>query len=354
MGLFDKALHEIEAGHPKSGAGLFAKARKTLEVQTPDSPKAAAALEAVSVHHEAFIPTPEELAAIDLAASLAPFSAEDLKSLSRELDSLPKGYDSLFAVFSRISEALPLSRLCLFSCESRLVRPLAALGWSLPKEALELTDASFLRTLTTGKALDSKKEPAHAELVAYLGEGQHRAFVRHGADGKPFALWIYSDPALDDSPELARAFAGLLAASPLPAVRLEFVRPIKPEVAGQRVKLGQGKAALFMLPMKGYIEQTAVQIPGLEPCALLNLCRTAIASFLGSEGTVFLLGGEKILAVLYSKAIPDAELALVQLRKSLSRVLPFLGMVDFPKGRSTTVDLVTAAAIETMERFASE
>ena len=202
MGLFDKALHEIEAGHPKSGAGLFAKARKTLEVQTPDSPKAAAALEAVSVHHEAFIPTPEELAAIDLAASLAPFSAEDLKSLSRELDSLPKGYDSLFAVFSRISEALPLSRLCLFSCESRLVRPLAALGWSLPKEALELTDASFLRTLTTGKALDSKKEPAHAELVAYLGEGQHRAFVRHGADGKPFALWIYSDPALDDSPEL--------------------------------------------------------------------------------------------------------------------------------------------------------
>ena len=81
---------------------------------------------------------------------------------------------------------------------------------------------------------------------------------------------------------------------------------------------------------------------------------TAIASFLGSEGTVFLLGGEKILAVLYSKAIPDAELALVQLRKSLSRVLPFLGMVDFPKGRSTTVDLVTAAAIETMERFASE
>ena len=358
MGLFDKALRELEAGYPKSGAGLFAKARKALdESGLPSSPGPAqdgtSALADIPAHLGDFSPTEEDLAAIEAMAA-ATYSADDLRSLEGDLKALPKGYDYLFAVFSRISEALPLSELSLFSCENRLIRPLASIGRDLPAEPLELTDAAFLKTLS-GARLDMGRGSPSSELVRYLGDCPScRAFVRNDSDGKPFALWIYSDPALDSSKELAVAFSALLASAPLPPFRIEFVRPIKPEVAGRRIKLGQGKAAAFVLGMKDYIGQTAAQIPGLEEAALLNLCRSAIASFLGVEGAVFLLQDRKILAILYSKAVPDAELALVQLRKSLSRVLPFLGMVDFPKGRATVIDLAYANAIETIERFASE
>lgn len=302
-----------------------------------------------------FHPTSDDLAGLEDLASIASFSPDDLASLAGELKTLPKGHDALFAAFSRISEALPLSELSLFSCEGRLIRPLAAIGRELPTEPLDLTDAAFLRTLPAGEKLDTSKGAELAELVQYLGDcSSCHAFVRNGEDGKPFALWLYADPAIDASRELSSSFVGLLSAAALPPLRIEFVRSIKPEVAGRRIKLGQGKAASFVLDMTDYISQTAIQIPGIEGAALLNLCRSAIASFLGSEGAVFLLPDDKILAILYSKAVPDAELALVQLRKSLSRALPFLGMVDFPKGRATVIDLAYANAIETIERFATE
>jgi len=358
MGLFDKALHELEAGHPKSGAGLFAKARKALDEPASAPPPGpdmgeAPALADIPAHLDTFAPTEEDLAGIEAMAA-ATYSVDDLKALEGDLKAVPKGYDYLFAVFSRISEALPLTELSLFSCENRLVRPLASIGRVLPAEPLELTDATFLKTLA-GARLDMAKGSPCAELVRYLGDCPAcHAYVRNDPEGKPFALWIYSDPALDSSKELPKAFADLLSSAPLPPFRIEFVRPIKPEVAGRRIKLGQGKAAAFVLGMKDYIGQTAAQIPGLEEAALLNLCRSAIASFLGVEGAVFLLQDSKILAILYSKAVPDAELALVQLRKSLSRVLPFLGMVDFPKGRATIIDLAYANAIETIERFTAE
>ena len=358
MGLFDKALHELEAGPPKSGAGLFAKARRALdESALPPSPgpdrdlASAVAMADIPVHLDSFEPTEEDLAAIE---AMATYSVDDLKALEGDLKALPKGYDYLFAVFSRISEALPLAELSLFSCENRLIRPLASIGRKLPAEPLELTDATFLKTLS-GARLDLGKGSPCSELVRYLGDcASCHAYVRNDSEGKPFALWIYTDPTLDTSKDLPKAFADLLSSAPLPPFRIEFVRPVKPEVAGRRIKLGQGKAAAFVLGMKDYIGQTAAQIPGLEEAALLNLCRSAIASFLGGEGAVFLLQDSKILAILYSKAIPDAELALVQLRKSLSRVLPFLGMVDFPKGRASVIDLAYANAIENIERFAAE
>jgi hypothetical protein len=438
MGLFDKALHELEAGRPKSGAGLFAKAQKTLNkgkaspggpaneagsdgeglsASAPPSPgpraqaakaKTPARPEVILVETEepsldlepsteaeappiqesstpdwpatlgeappeaqaeaglpldaaidagllgSFEPTEADLAAIDVGEAFVPFSAEDLAALASEVKALPRGFDSLFSAFSRISEALPLAELSLFSCEGRLLRPIAAIGRALPTEPHELVEPAILRSLAPGAELCPGVDQGLAQLAAYIGEGSHRVFVHNGPDGKPFALWSWSDPVLNGGGALGEAFVSLLESSPIPQAKIEFVRPVKPEVAAQRIRLGQGKAVAILYDMAAYVSQTAILIPGLDESALINLCRTVVSTILGAEGAVFLLTGSRLLAVLYSKAVPDSELAVVQLRKSIARTLPFLGTADFPLGRATTLDLASAQAVEIIELFASE
>jgi hypothetical protein len=452
MGLFDKALHELEAGRPRSGAGLFAKAQDSLgrtssppgkpeakpaqaakaksvpaiaptsgpkpgprpqvvlvevdeppvdtesfqeleaevgveAISSPDWPAAlpaqatanldfslsaegpepglssASPYEAIAAFSEpavelamldGFQPGPSDLEGLGLDETFIPFSAADLEALAAEVKALPRGFDSLFSAFSRISEALPLAELGLFSCEPRLIRPIAAIGRDLLAEPFELVDPAILRKPRPGAAIGPDSEPGLAEIAAYLGEGSRHVYVQAGADGKPFAFWTWIDPVLESSGELEEAFIHLIEASPLPPAKIEFVRPIKPEVAGQRIRLGQGKAVAILYDMASYVSQTAILIPGLDETALINLCRTVVSTILGSEGSVFLLSDSRILAILYSKAVPDAELALVQLGKSISRTLPFLGTADFPHGRATTLDLASAQAVEIIELFASE
>lgn len=319
MGLLDKALNERKAGHPETRAGLFAKALISLDRGPGDalSPPP---------------PLPEAY----------PLGVEDLAALGLELQALGQGPDGLLLVFQRLSEALPLAGLALFTARDGAFRPAACLGFKVD-EGERIEEAAAAEALKDTASLNE----GWASLLSFpdgSGQCRLRAERSQGEEG----LWLYGDPRLDSSsPELCGAVAGLFRslpdAGPFPADTLPEGR--------LPCLLGEGYATAFCFDCSAAAEAEE-SLPGLTRHGRAAALRSAAELILGSGGKALFVGDFSVLALLYSNQSVDEELALFQFRKSLARALPSLQSSELPKGRALGVDSHAPEAGESLERFA--
>lgn len=317
MGLLDKALSERKAGHPETRTGLFAKALISLDREPEEAPSQP--------------PSPEAY----------PLGVGDLAALGAELRALGQGPDSLLLVFQRLSEALPLAGLALFTTRDGGFWPVACLGYGVDESGRIEEDAAA-RALKSPSGLDK----VAGALLSFPDASKRCSFHAERSQGEGAPLWIYGDPRLDSSsPELRAAVSGLFRSIPqggpfpsdtLPAGRLPSL-------------LGEGYATAFCFDCSAWTDDA---LPGLTLHGKAAALRSAADSILGNEGKAFLLGGFSVLALLYSNQSIDEELALFQFRKSLARALPSLQSSELPKGRALGVDSHAPEAGESIERFA--
>jgi len=329
MGLLDKVLRERKAGHPEAGTGLFAKALISLDRAEP------AARPECEGRASPALPKPEAY----------PYGVEELAALEAEIQNFGEGSDSLLLVFQRISEALPLEGLALFTACDGAFRPAIVLGFKVAGSAR--IEESLLKKLL--------KDPVSFDKAArgFLSSPESSETCRLRAErseGSVGPLWVYGDERLDaSSPELCAAvselFRSIPQGGPFPATTYS---------ANQLPSLlGEGHTTAFSFGPTDISAADASALPGLTSYGKAAALRSAAELVLGNEGRAVLSGDASVLVLLHSNQKTDEELALFQLRKSLARALPSVRGCELPKGRALGIDSHGSAAEESLERFAS-
>jgi hypothetical protein len=356
MGLFVKALHELEAGSPRKPAGLFSRALLVRTKSAPDSTKSP--IREIS-SGPAFAVEPT--LPIESGPSLL-----DIESLALEIAAMPATLDSLFCAFQRITEAFALDELILYLCDRDTLQPAASVGRRAVASLLPVKAAGFPDRLEPGAAIDAQAlstlfgDAASGDAAGGDAEGKSasRPEALHGVVAKykdlsPAALWLYSDGGAQVSLEFHAAMARLFSAVPLPSFHFARAEETIPKLAAQRIRLGVGKASAVRFDIAEHISGLDENHSMFDGGLLVSFICSALSNILGPEGVAFLIPGSRLLAVLYSRGEADPELVELQLRKSLSRALPCLAS-NLPRGASIALDLSQADAISTLERFASE
>lgn len=343
MGLLNKALRERKAGHPEAGAGLFAKALVSLEkVEAEPGPQPGpAAVEAPpAVEAEPLQPAEVESAPPRSVAEAYPLGAEELIALEAELQSFDEGPDALLLSFQRISEALPLAGLALYTACDGSFRPAAVVGFSVDKSGR--IEESSLKA-GSPEAL----EAAASTFLALSADAEPCRFRAERSEGSIAPLWVYGDSRLDSSPEevreaVAALFRSIPGGGPLPAAT--YSPEQLPALLGEN-----WTTAFFFDTAEGALPNEA--FPGLTDYGKAAALRSAAELVLGGEGWAVLVDEASVLALLNSKQRIDGELALCQLRKSLVKALPSLGKAELPRGRVLSIQANGSDAEESLERF---
>ncbi len=353
MGLLEKAKSELEAGRPRKGSGLFAKAIQARSVIPP--PQTESELPPVYMGDLATgqKPLAPRISDIPSQSEPYPFSQADLDSFSEEMRSMGQSEDSILAAFVRIDEALPLSALALFTSGETPLLLCAARGFSARKSAPKSLPQGAFGDLENGNPLTRKAQDLILDSLGEIRASTIRAYAVQNERSKTRAIWLYADDRIEADEELALAFARLFAATPLPFGSNATVDEISPSLAALRLPLGSGKAVVLRFGFHDFLANGLPLLPGLRPEILFPPLVRSFSVVLGVEGKAYCLEGAKIVAILYSKEKMDTELALVQMRKSLKRALPYIAASDFPAGEAISVDLASVGALEIFERFCS-
>jgi hypothetical protein len=296
-----------------------------------------------------FVPS----SAIEQTASF-PYSPAELEILAAELKELRPGEDAIFLAYAKIAEALPLSRLALLTMGEGGAALVAALGFDIQAFVAPALDSFPFSKLLPGQPLPASLVTRLMPIIGRVEGAQLRASLVRGPGRDLAALWLYADSRLDKDDILAAAMARVLVAAPPPRSHVALPEEEAAETMAQRLPLGTGRATLLRFDLADFLATRGSLLPGLVPSALFSPILRSFQAILGGEGRVMALEGLTLIAMLLSHDAVDAELMLVQFRKSLKKSLPLVAGEDFPQGRALGIDLASASSLELFERFAAD
>ena len=326
MSLLEKATRSPKKSSSQSRSSLFTKALASLEPARAEPP--------------------------------GPLASIDYDGLQREIGTLPQGPDSMLALWSLVTERLPLSALALFLPRGDFLELAAQNGFPEAPQAglssrcvdLGIPPSLALSSRSPGSALG-------AEAVAIVSPilGLASTIDVRGASMNSFGglhgLWVYHDPLLAAMSEtecgrlgsfLARAPEGLPALSLAPATP----DPSKALLAASRKYLS---ASVLAFDFSSMTEAPALK--GLRPLALASAVFATSSRILSQAGAAFCDSCGRFSCVLGSASTADPELALFQFSKTLKRALPSLAAFGLPAGRALFLDPAAENCLEEIRAF---
>lgn len=298
-------------------------------------------------------PEPEAVQPATATPSIS-FDASNLEGLELAATALPATFDSLLAVWSLITERVPVAAIALFLPRDGFLTLAAQNGFpSGPDADIPLSVAGAPR----GGVL-ALEQDARALIAPTLGVplslslGATAMKPRSGEDG----LWVYHDPALDADGEgglakldecLSRV-AAALPSFPMTAVMTD------PAGAALDAASSFPSASVLAFDLSVFDIERDPRFRGLSAGALRSSFMAACGMILAKGGATLAVGELEALCVLGSAPTLDPDLALFQFTKTLKRILPYMASSSFPRGRALRLDPRSDSALEELRGFLSE
>ena len=341
MGLLDRALHGASTPTPlpaAEGSGFFAKARASR-----------------SSLSTAFPPGREETAGPPLAEAPDEPTLRSLASLRTDLLRTPVKQDYMLCVFDKF-RALPVFQgLALLLPGDDGFRLAAARGFMKASDSA-LPLSLFASARRPGDQADPKLLSALAAVLGLEdGDSLRAVLVRGGPQQAVTALWAYDAGEASLAPETHSAIASGLLASSARAERMPSLARTPSDLVPALMRAippdRYAVAMLFYLPKFAAAAKEAY--PGLRDRAAICLAVEAASRILGFQGKAVPLPALRMALILTSSSSLDAELAMFQVRRSLSRAFLFLGGTDLFGGESFSFDPAEGDSVEALGRFIS-
>jgi hypothetical protein len=285
-------------------------------------------------------------------ASVA-FDVSGLAGLERDAAALPAYFDSLLALWSMVSERVPLAAIALFLAKDGFLTLAAQNGFPLgPDSDIPLSIAS---PRAGWRALEQEERALVAPALGIplsLSLYASSMIPRSGQSG----LWVYHDPlfaqrqdgslsALDESlTRIAGAIPSFTMTAPTP----------DPAAVVLTASSSYPSASLLFFDLRFLDIDRDPRFRGITANALRSAFLGACGMILALGGSALPIGELEVLCVLGSAPTLDPDLALFQFTKTLKRIMPFIAAASFPRGRALRFDPRSDSAREELSRFISE